>query len=165
MRRFVLPLVIALSAVASPALATPGFPTAIKSDLTLSYTPSCDLCHQGTQSNGTAVKPFALAMKDRGLKPADNASLTAALQQMETDKVDSDGDGVTDIEEIVNKTDPNSNGAATASPVYGCARSTDESTTPPTASIAGTRAVWPGALALIALAALLRRRRRGVGQT
>lgn len=159
MRRFVLPIVIALSAVASPALATPGFPTAIKADLALSYTPSCDLCHQGTQSNGTAVQPFALAMKDRGLKPADNTSLSAALQQMETDKVDSDGDGVTDIEEIVNKTDPNSDGAATTSPVYGCARSTDESAAP-TASIVPSRAAWPGALALIALAALLRRKRR-----
>lgn len=165
MRRFVLPLAFALSAFASPALATPGFPTAIKSDLTLSYTPSCDLCHQGTQSNGTAVKPFALAMKDRGLKPADNTSLTAALQQMETDKVDSDGDGVTDIEEIVNKTDPNSNGAATASPVYGCARSTNESAATPAASVAPARAVWPGAIAIAAIAAILRRRRRGIGQS
>ena len=90
------------------ASATSDFPDAIKSHLSLSYSPDCtELCHVGSPMSGTANQPFALAMKKRGLEPSNEVSLFAALDQMRTDAVDSDGDGVTDIDELVAETNPN----------------------------------------------------------
>lgn len=47
-------------------------------------------------------------MKARGLQPGDDTSLFAALDAMNRDTVDSDGDGTPDVQEIENDTDPNS---------------------------------------------------------
>ena len=49
-------------------------------------------------------------MKARGLQAKDNVTLTNALDAMKRDGVDSDSDGVTDIQELLDDTDPNTPG-------------------------------------------------------
>ena len=116
-----------LAALSIRAGATPGFPADLQADLMLSYQPPCSVCHvNGVTGSGTAQTPFAKSMKDRGLVPANDASLASALTRMETDKVDSDGDTVLDVDELVMGTDPNvaDKGAAPTqkgpSVAYGC---------------------------------------------
>jgi len=108
---------VALAAVGftftHPARATGHFPGLIYRSLYYSYVvppyqPPCSLCHlRGSTGPGTAETPFALSMKARGLVGGDNASLTRALEALTADKVDSDNDGVPDVQEIENDTDPN----------------------------------------------------------
>jgi hypothetical protein len=98
---------LAISLYATRGLATPNFPPGIKNDLMLSYEPQCSLCHtNGVTGLGTVHTPFGESMRARGLVPYDDASLSAALAKMKADNVDSDGDGVPDIEELVQGNDP-----------------------------------------------------------
>jgi hypothetical protein len=151
-------LLCALAPVSS-ARATRGLPGQIRSSLALGYMPQCSLCHEaGKTGNGTVFTPFALSARARGLTASGGGGssgshtspVSIALTQMATDQVDSDGDGVTDVEELKAGTDPNVPGAvpmALADPTYGC-------------STAGGVALWPGLLALGAGALRTRRFRR-----
>jgi hypothetical protein len=100
-------------AYASRAQATSRYPGEIYYHLYSSYTvppysPPCSLCHlRGSTGPGTAQTPFALSMKARGMVARDPTLLTNALDAMQRDEVDSDGDGAPDIREIENDTDPN----------------------------------------------------------
>jgi hypothetical protein len=121
------------------ASATGRFPAGIQKTLALSYTPPCALCHtSGSTGPGTARTPFALAAKARGLIPNDQASLDHALAQMKADDVDSDGDGVSDIDELALGTDPNTPAATSMSDVpTGCGNSPRRADGPtPTTGIA-----------------------------
>jgi hypothetical protein len=91
------------------ASATPNFPPEIMSHLSLAALPDCTLCHtDGDQGGkGTANTPFALNMKTRGLVEFDSSSLDAALDKMATDRVDSAGDCLDDIDELKAGNDPN----------------------------------------------------------
>jgi len=115
-------------ATAGSAAASPVFPDAIKSHLALSYSPSCAICHEGGRGGtGTVTTPFGRAMMARGLKAGDTAALTSALDQMAAEKVDSDGNGVSDIDQLKMGKDPNggSGVAMGAPPVeYGCGGAT-----------------------------------------
>jgi hypothetical protein len=155
----------ALVLLASPAWATSEFPTAIKSHLGLSATPpeSCGLCHRNNVLGaGTVTTPFGTSMRMRGLMPNDNASLTTALNRMDTDRVDSDGDTVTDIAELRAGTSPN----VAQSPDGGAGGGTGEGTgggggetVPDVRFGCGANAV-PGGSALAALLMVSRLRRR-----
>lgn len=141
---------------APAAAASPPFPDEIKSHLGASSAPQCAVCHEGGKTGvGTVTTLFGKALRDRGLVAQDTASLDAALDQLDKDGVDSDGDGTPDIEELKNGTDPNQEGGAVINqpdPVYGC-----------TANVAsgGPGRAGPGAaLLLAAIAALGARRRR-----
>ncbi|MEW5743133.1 MAG: thrombospondin type 3 repeat-containing protein [Myxococcota bacterium] len=103
-------LALALSLLAGPAWATATYPTAIKNHLGLAVEPpqSCGICHRNNVLGaGTVTTPFGTNMRMRGLMPNNEATLRSALDQLDTDMVDSDGDGVTDIAELRAGTDPN----------------------------------------------------------
>jgi hypothetical protein len=115
-------------AATSHALATPNFPDAIASHLSASGPPSCQVCHNGRTGTGTVTRAFGVSMRERGLTPFDTNSLTAALDRMTKDAVDSNGDGVLDTEALKKGEDPNGStgtgaqpiGDLTPQPGYGC---------------------------------------------
>lgn len=109
----------------SEASASSSYPEEVKAHLGLSSTPACTLCHEGTPGYGTATTPFGASAKGTyGLSAQDTSKLDSVLDSMATDKVDSDGDGVSDIDELKAGTDPNSAGGITAVQkpdlIYGC---------------------------------------------
>jgi len=98
----------ALETCATLAGAAPSYPRNIQSNLKLNYAPPCSICHQNGQTgDGTPIEPFAWSMRARGLTGSKN-TLTPALTADQADDVDSDGDGITDIDELKNGTDVNS---------------------------------------------------------
>ena len=121
-----LPLVVVLVALsAAPARAERQFTRVIASDLQLGYEPPCSVCHLTNKTGSPTVTTlFAYALRDRGLA-SDRQSLTLALTRLADDQADSDGDGVADVVELKNATDPNSKANASlisvADPSYGCA--------------------------------------------
>jgi hypothetical protein len=119
------------------ASATPNFPPAIQSDLSLAAAPDCGICHTDgdTGGKGTATTPFAQNMRLRGLVEFDTGSLTNALTEMQSQHVDSTGDCLDDIDELKagrnpNLPDPTCGDSGTAPvpetppagpvPTYGC---------------------------------------------
>lgn len=142
-------------AVAGAAHATPTFPAAIQGHLGLSYEPPCSICHQdGITNSSTVTTPFGLAMRSKKLAPDNEASLVAALDALDAEGSDSDGDGVGDIAELRAGSDPNREGGESLlgpAPAYGCG-----------ARIAGGDPVgWAsGLLVAVGLASTILRRRR-----
>jgi hypothetical protein len=115
-----------IAASGSPlAAAKPSFPISITQALGLGYEPPCSVCHvKGNTGNGTASTPFALSLRARGLTGEGRNVLAAPLAALEADQVDSDGDGVIDVTELRDATDPNSPANASLvgnpDPGYGC---------------------------------------------
>ncbi len=141
-------------ALASTVWASATYPAVIATEVGVDFVPQqCKLCHQNDQLvKAATITPFALSMKSRGLVIENDASLRTALAQNETDLVDSDSDGCTDIAELKAGEDPN---------VVSCGR--DAGTGPLSPPRYGCGAnVAPGLMAAIsvfALMQLLRRRR------
>ena len=110
MRAYRLAIWILLGAAlaARPARATPNFPGALEGDLALASPPACSLCHfGGITQKGTVNTPFGRAMRAHGLLAYNETALRAALDQLAQERVDSDGDGTDDIDELQAGTDPN----------------------------------------------------------
>lgn len=115
---------LAAGAIAAPAYATPNFPGVVASHLQLDAPPPCTLCHSGTPGRGTVTTPFGTTLRKRGLTAYDEASLGNALDAIDAENKDSDGDGVPDVKELRAGEDPNVGaGGATSElvPEYGCA--------------------------------------------
>jgi hypothetical protein len=100
---------VLLSAFAAPCFAWPEYPQVVQDTLHLQAPPDCILCHTSDLGGaGTATKPFARTLEQFGLGTAfDPGLLASALEQVETCKTDSDGDGLSDVDEITNNGDPN----------------------------------------------------------
>lgn len=102
----------AFASFTAPALASTTFPEALRKKLDLAEiagpAPGCRLCHQ-TDAGGlkTSTKPLSRSLQAAGLAGANVPSLLAALEALEADGTDSDGDGVSDIAELKVGTDPN----------------------------------------------------------
>jgi len=134
------------------AQARPDFPPEIAGHLSATVAPACSVCHlEGKIGGITVVTPFAMSLRGHGFTGASD-TLLAALDQMAADGTDTDGDGVSDVDELRAGTDPNSPvpGAATADPTYGCAVASGRDRTRGTAALSFAA----GALAW----ALIRRR-------
>jgi MYXO-CTERM domain-containing protein len=135
------------------AQAKDEFPSEIAGDLKLSYQPPCSVCHiDGNTGSSTPITPLALSLRSRGLN-GENSSLVSAFGKLESDAVDSDGDGITDVAELKAGTDPNSSANGSIEndqePGYGCGGTAPQ----------GRSA--PGAAGVLTLGWLLLRRRRG----
>ncbi len=115
---------VAVALAASSASATPNFPGAVQRTLAASSAPDCSVCHVGGRvGRGTVNTPFGSGMRARGLVLYDEGSLVRAITAMEADRVDSDGDGVIDVDAIRMGKTPNPTEAELPDetiPTYGC---------------------------------------------
>ncbi len=125
MRRLSLKQSLWLVLLAAPAVASTNYPTVIETYLSLSnpIPESCSLCHtNGATGVGTVNTPFGKSARAKGLVSGNDAKLRQVLDALVADHTDSDGDGVSDIDELKAGTSPNV--AGTSTPVaplkYGC---------------------------------------------
>ena len=153
-------LVVLSLFVARGAGATPNFPPAIKTHLAAKAEPPCRVCHTTGLAGGlgTVNTEFGKNMRARGLVAYEEPTLIAALDKMASEKVDSTkARGTSDIDVLKNAGDPNSvvQTVQLESPIYGCGD-------PPSSTFARSkqRVAGLGSAALLALGALLVRRRR-----
>ena len=94
--------------LAAPVQAAPDFPFEMYRLLKTPTIPSCVLCHASSAGgNGTITTPFGNAMYVRGLDAQNLSSVNEALLVMQSEAVDSDSDGTTDLDELVAGSDPN----------------------------------------------------------
>jgi hypothetical protein len=104
-----------------PAEASPTFPGELQDQLDIPCVPQCTLCHRDTNGgSGTVVEPFGQSMFDAGLRASRPERIATALDLLEFNSVDSDGDGVTDVEELSEGRNPNQSGAGLLCATYGC---------------------------------------------
>lgn len=107
--------------------------------------PDCTICHATDLGGlGTVVKPFGMKMQERGLVAQNVSSLRTALDALEAEMSDVDGDGTPDIQELRDGTDPNPEGEGIdQAPEYGCI-----------GNVAPTRSTLPGSLLALGAALL-----------
>ena len=108
---------------AGRARATEDFPRALAREVGAPFESPCSLCHLGDlRTNDSVNTLFGRAMRARGLAAEDEASLQHAVVAMRDENVDSDRDGVGDIDELELGSDPNLPGdQKPGDPIaYGC---------------------------------------------
>jgi hypothetical protein len=99
--------------VAKNSLASDGFPDVVRSEWSVTNLGvsgrGCLLCHSNEAGGiATVRQKFGIALRDRYNVTSKNAgALRSALGKMRSDGTDSDGDRVSDYEELVNGTNLN----------------------------------------------------------
>lgn len=109
----------------SLARATPQYPGALDAELMVSCPDPlsrCLICHTTAAGGKTAFQAFALTLRDNNFyRPNDPNGLrtTLRLLALPANNPDSDGDGVTDLDELRQCRNP-SGGEFDSVPKYGC---------------------------------------------
>lgn len=147
MRCLRLSLLLCGCLAAAPAVASSSYVGAIQSHLGLRapVPEGCALCHtNGVTGINTVNTPFGTSARALGLSAGSDTKLAQVLDAMAAAGTDSDGDGVSDVDELKAGTSPNMrDGSAGQAPLqFGC----------------GAQAA-PGAVGVGLLAWALRRRR------
>ncbi len=97
-----------LAAAPLSAHASPAFPGTMLDHLALPQAPPCWVCHAGNvTSYDTVFTPFGRSLRLNGLIAEDSTSLTRALDELDRNNIDSDHDGMSDIDELMRGYDPN----------------------------------------------------------
>ncbi|QRK07396.1 hypothetical protein JQX13_46495 [Archangium violaceum] len=90
------------------AWASPAYPGVIRTELSSASEPACNVCHQGgAVGYGTVTTPFGQSLRSRGLVANNEGTLRTALGAVRSERVDSDGDGTPDTDELAAGRDPN----------------------------------------------------------
>jgi len=108
LRSSALPVVLAVLFVATPTPASQSYPMTMEQALDMSCPPDCTLCH--TRPSGgtlTANTPVGISARRAGLECCDTSGLLDVIAALETNRTDSDADGVPDTEELRAGTNPN----------------------------------------------------------
>ena len=140
------------------ASAEPTFPGAIQEAATIPCTPTCLLCHTaipGTLAN--LRQPFGLTVLSHGVVRGDPESMHTVVARLRDEKVDTDGDGKLDVDELAvdsNPNDPDPN-AVICGPLYGCGAHLATARPPARAPLLW----WLGVTLSLAAFVLVRRRR------
>jgi hypothetical protein len=103
-----------------PALASPTYPPTIQSELMLEHMPDCTLCHRDDNGGlGTVIRPFGRTMLNHFQLTGNNNVnlLKEAIEGDDAEHLDSDGDGVPDIDELRMGTDPNVGASGVEAPL------------------------------------------------
>jgi hypothetical protein len=123
--RVVLGVAVLLAALlgARVAEATPQYPGAIDTELMVSCPDPlsrCLICHTTAAGGKTAFQLFALTLKDNGFyRPNDPTGLRNTIRLIDLADLDSDDDGMTDIDELRVCRNP-SGEEFDSGPEYGC---------------------------------------------
>lgn len=124
-RGFVAAAVVSLALCVSPARASPIFPDAVRAAVPMDCTPQCTICHLTNEGKYGTLRPggFGANLVRLGLVATQKGTVAFAIEEARDAELDSDEDGMTDLEELAAGRDPSNRnpGALTCGgPEYGC---------------------------------------------